>query len=987
MCGIILLIIVAGNAYAQLSPEDELKELQPAKGFDISLFASEPMITNPSAIDVDTHGRVWVAEIQWYRAAAKMPPADKIKVLEDTDGDGRADRVTVFAEGLTCPMSICVAGDKVFVATSPDLWVYEDKDGDLKADGPPQKVLTGFRGRNDDHGAHSLVLGPDHKWWMSHGDSGFKVAGTDGSKIEYRWGAVMRGELDGSHLELVAVNFRNPYEVCVSSFGESFLSDNDNDGNFSVRICWLLEGGNYGWYGRPPGKVARGTPFGEHWHFRGHIPGHVPATLVTGFGSPCGICFYEGNAFGPQYKNAPWHTDCGPREVRVYRHENAGAGMSAASEIVVSGGEDKYFRPDDICAAPDGSLFISDWYDGGVGGHAYNNPLQGRIFLLRPTGKKLERIGQPGPYSTVDSAIEGLKNPNLATQFLARERLLAAGSDSVAPLAALMAADNPNYGARALWVLDRIGGDARQKVFEQLKSPSGHMRALAVRILRRHGEETRDAVLSMANDPDSEVRREVLLALRTLRGEQADAALLKLASAYDGSDRYLLEAVNIAAADRGKQLAAALAAAGRVSFDNMDLIQALDADATARFAIQQYRAGTVDEENLSRLLIRLSTMRSLAAAEAVLQAACDQKATMASRKNALAVIARHLADEWKDLADKPALDSGIVELLAEPALRSAAIDLVVRHDLRRFAPALLSIAGRKDIPVGERGKALQGATRFGAAGATAACEAILGERQEALRIAALKALIDVQAWGPVKKVLQSPDASPKLKTVAAEHAVDSVAGAVMMLQLLDGGELSDDLRSAVLLRAAKHADTSVRALFERFVPAADRPQKLGAAVTADEILALTGDDNQGRKIFFRSSAARCNSCHRVHGFGKTIGPDLSQIGKKYELRTLLETILDPSKAIAPEYIVNLVETTGGEIHGGFIVEQDDKEVVLKTVEGKSIRLPRADVAAIYPQKQSMMPELVLQDITAQDAADLLAFLATLTDAPQPDAEE
>ncbi len=216
---------------------------------------------------------------------------------------------------------------------------------------------------------------------------------------------MLRGELDGSQLETVAVNFRNPYEVCVSSFGEAFLSDNDNDGNESVRICWILEGGNYGWFGGPPfskqeldARLPRDTPFREHWHFRGFMPGFVPATLVTGFGSPTGICFYEGDAFGPKYKNAPLHTDAGPRECRVYRHELNGFGMQATSEVFLSNEGDNYFRPDDICAAPDGRLYVSDWYDGGVGGHGYNNPDQGRIFLLVPKGKKLARADKPGPY-------------------------------------------------------------------------------------------------------------------------------------------------------------------------------------------------------------------------------------------------------------------------------------------------------------------------------------------------------------------------------------------------------------------------------------------------------------------------------------------------------------------------------------------------------------------------------------------------------------
>src|SRR5436190_20258159 len=114
-----LVALLVAPAWAQKSPEEELKSLKVPADFEISVFASEPMITNPAAIDVDTQGRVWVAEIEWYRSRAKNPPADKIKVLEDTDGDGRADKVTVFAEGLFAPMSICVAGPRVYVATSP----------------------------------------------------------------------------------------------------------------------------------------------------------------------------------------------------------------------------------------------------------------------------------------------------------------------------------------------------------------------------------------------------------------------------------------------------------------------------------------------------------------------------------------------------------------------------------------------------------------------------------------------------------------------------------------------------------------------------------------------------------------------------------------------------------------------------------------------------------------------------------------------------
>jgi putative heme-binding domain-containing protein len=681
------------------------------------------------------------------------------------------------------------------------------------------------------------------------------------------------------------------------------------------------------------------------------------------------------------------HTDAGPREVRLYRHEKAGAGMRATNEIILSSSDDKYFRPDDICAAPDGSLYVSDWYDGGVGGHAYNNPDQGRIFVVRPAGKKLARIGKPGPYATIEDAIEGLKSPNLATQFLARERLLAEGQQSTAALVALESAEDPNYRARAQWVLDRVGGEARGRVIDELKSPSGRARALAARILRRHGEEHRAAILSLVDDPEIEVRREVLLALRGWRGPDIDAALLKLATSYDGTDRYLLEAINIAATDRQKQLAAELAKAGRISFDNVDLIQALDPDAAARFVTRELARQELGEAGRARLLARLGTIPSLEAAGVVLTAALDRKAAATSRQEALAALARNLAGDWKELADKPELASGVAQLLTETDLRTAAIDLVEKQNLRRFGGMLLVVAHSADLPVDARSRALAAAAKLSAEGASAACEAMLADSDEELRTTAARALVDLQAWGPVKKLLASADVPPALKTIVVERASDSVAGSLVLLRLIEEGVLADDMRASVIARSTKHVDAGIRVLYERFVPEADRPKRLGSAVQPEQILAMTGDDNRGRSIFFKSSAARCKACHRVNGFGNTIGPDLSQIGKKYERRALLETILEPSKAIAPEYIVHLVETTSGEVHAGFLVEQSDGEIVLKNVEGKSIRVPKAEVVATHPQKQSMMPELVLQDITAQDAADLLAYLTSLTNsAPAPAGE-
>jgi putative heme-binding domain-containing protein len=195
--------------------------------------------------------------------------------------------------------------------------------------------------------------------------------------------------------------------------------------------------------------------------------------------------------------------------------------------------------------------------------------------------------------------------------------------------------------------------------------------------------------------------------------------------------------------------------------------------------------------------------------------------------------------------------------------------------------------------------------------------------------------------------------------------------------LIDQGQLSEALQQAVVARAIEHPDANVRVLFEKFVPQEQRPKKLGGAIAADQILALAGDANRGREIFFKSSAAQCQQCHAVNGFGSSLGPELTNIGKKYERAALLETILDPSKAIAPEYKPYLLETTSGQVYAGFLVEQNDQRVVLKDVKNETIRVPADEVEVLVPQAKSLMPELVLSQVTAQDAADLLAFLTSL----------
>lgn len=974
--------VIATAVVCQHPPAEALRRLAADPTIEATLFASEPMIANPSAIDVDTRGRVWVAEIQWYRAAAKQPPADAIKVLEDTNGDGVADKVTTFAEGLFCPMSVCVAGTTVYVATSPDLWVYEDKDGDLKADGPPRKLLTGFNGVNHDHGAHSLVLGPDHKWWMAHGDGGFDVQGTDGSRIAYRWGAMLRGELDGSKLEIVASNFRNPYELCVSSFGDVYCSDNDNDGNQSVRICWIMPGGDYGWFGGPPARVPPGTPFGRHWHFRGHLPGFVPATLVTGFGSPCGICYYEGDAFGPHLRDACWHADAGPREVRLYCHSPEGYGMRGSAKVLLSSQADPYFRPDDVCAAPDGSIYVSDWYDGGVGGHAYNDKHRGRIYRLTPKGQKLDRREKPGPYATIDDAIQGLASPNLATQFLARQRLLAEKGASTPALTKVSKSASDVVRARALWILGRSGGEGMPAIIAALLDSNPRFRELAVRILARHGRRYENEILAVARDPSPVVRREALLALAAIDSPRALNALAQFAQEYDGRDRYLLEAINIAARERKPALYEKVDQAGGWSNERLALMQLLAPEKATEHLIRELSKPDIEIAAGEKYIAAAAGLPSLVAGEALVKLATNRQIPLPLRQSALRAVGENLDGAWTSLANGSAA-SALRELLLDPDMRSTALSVIRRRRLKSLGADVLALAVSPAAPPTLRAEAITLSAELRPKDILTRLRDLTRDSVDEVRGAALFALVDLHDTRSLKDVLAADGPPSELAKRVVDRLLMTEGGAVTLARQVEQGAPSPKVREFILREASRRPDVNVLLAFERFLPASDRPKRLGEAVSADQILALKGDAARGERIFSQSSAAGCKSCHVVHGVGVAVGPELSQIGKKYERRALLETILDPSKAIAPEFVPQLVERTDGDLLVGLVAAMDDNSMTIKDSKGALHRLTKGEVANVTPQKKSLMPDLVLRDVTAQDAADLLAYLLTLTDALEP----
>jgi putative membrane-bound dehydrogenase-like protein len=625
-----------------MSPEETLETFKVAPGLKATVWASEPGIVKPTNMDIDSKGRIWITEAANYRGSKTRPEGDRIMILEDTKHTGVCDSYKVFAQdpALFAPLGICVLGNKVIVAQSPNVLIYTiDETGD-KPVGPPQTIFTGFGGTNHDHGVHAGIFGPDGRFYFNTGNAGYggyvkygdyvsqhdgkpvaDVKGTElgtGAKMYtghprekgegYRDGMAFSMNLDGSDFDVLGYNFRNNYELTVDSFGTVWQSDNDDDGNQGVRINYVMEGGNFGYTGPTGSSWSRDmgqykdafpgqTKQEAHWHQR--WPGVVPNLLNTGQGSPTGITVYEGTLLPEIYRGALLHCDPGPNVVRAYitkpgserptgimkpvtveeaeafklkSDAKAGAGYEAVAVEIIKGG-DRWFRPDDVCVAPDGAVYISDWYDPGVGGHQTNDTgtdhpgrkgdwhlLHGRVYRLAPenyTYKAPPKVD----LTTVGGQIEALNSPNLATRYLGYTKLFE-GINTEPVVTALKAefeagANKPaRIRARALWLLSK-SKDGKKFIEEGLKDRITDIRIAAFRAARRANIDVTQYADEILADKEPGLWRELAIALQYDQSEKALPLIVKLADKYNGEDRWYLEAFGIATTGREKAVMAA----------------------------------------------------------------------------------------------------------------------------------------------------------------------------------------------------------------------------------------------------------------------------------------------------------------------------------------------------------------------------------------------------------------------------------------------
>jgi putative heme-binding domain-containing protein len=191
------------------------------------------------------------------------------------------------------------------------------------------------------------------------------------------------------------------------------------------------------------------------------------------------------------------------------------------------------------------------------------------------------------------------------------------------------------------------------------------------------------------------------------------------------------------------------------------------------------------------------------------------------------------------------------------------------------------------------------------------------------------------------------------------------------------GEVSAEHRPQIIKAGATHPNPIIRDLFEQFIPQSERVERLGNSVNAADILAMPGSVDRGRDLFLNSKLLQCKNCHQIGDEGKPLGPNLTKIARDRTKQQLLESILEPSKTIEPKYVTHIIETKSGLLHTGLLKERTEEKVVLLTAENKPVEIATGEIEQIVHQQKSLMPDLLFRDMTAEELADLLAFLESL----------
>ncbi|HEY1381687.1 MAG TPA: PVC-type heme-binding CxxCH protein, partial [Gemmataceae bacterium] len=954
-----------------LDPAESMKHIVHPTDFELRLFASEEQLGGgkPICMNWDERGRLWVAVTLDY-PNNKQPEGqghDRILILEDTDGDGRADKTSVFADGLLIPTGLEPGDGGVYVAQSTELLHLKDFDGDGRAD-VRRTVLSGFGTEDTHHNLHTLRWGPDGRLYMNQSVYTRTDTETPRGVVRLKGGGVFRFDPLAGQLDILFRGWWNPWGHQFDEFGQSFLTDGaGNDG-----ISYGLPGASYAAAPRArrmftsisPGNYPKFSSL-EIIHSR-HFPADWQGDYIT--------CDFRAN------------------KVVRFKVEENGAGYVARQLPDVLRSTDVTFRPIDVKLGPDGALYVADWSNPIInhGEVDFRDPRRdrwhGRIWRItakgRPLNPRRNLADAPTP-----ALLDALLSPDGYDRAQAR-RVLAERGPAIRAAVADWLRRQPRDAARlqALWLDEAIHTVDPSLLHLVLAAGDGRIRAAAVRVLGEWVNSVPAAKQWLAEriaDDHPRVRLEAVRALaRIPSAESADRALRVLDKPMD---RFLDYALWLTVNELADPLLAAI---------ESGTLPAGDEDRKLAFvlnAVESAKAGYV----LGKLLDRHPLTRDghgpwieligRAGTPAELRRLYEQATTNGFDDSAMARALAALADAARLRRIHPNGEvTALTKLLDHPAdaVRAAAIRLAGGWGLAEATPRILQLATARSAPPSLRLAALEALRDLRGpetvAGlrklATDVDESFPVRRQAAL---SLLAVAPAKAIDPLRELFATITAEPEAgglwRAVLGTGNVSPRLAAALRDQPLPPAAAAAGLRVAKEA-AGRHQDL-ILVLTRQSGDTAPRVYTGGDVERMAALAKLAGDPARGETIY-RRPELRCVSCHAIGGAGGKVGPDLTSAGAASPMDYLVESVYLPDKAIKEGFHSVQIETLDGRVTTGILVRETGREVILRDADGKEVAIPRTSIHE-RTASRSLMPAGLVDHLFESEQRDLFRFLSEL----------
>ena len=961
-----------------LPVEAALESFEIEPGYRIELVASEPLIRSPVAIAFDERGRLFVVENRGYPGALEgqpqPPPEGSIALLEDVDADGRFDRRTDFAGGLSHPNGIMPWNGGVFVTAAPDLIFLRDTNGDGVAD-ERRVALTGFATTRTPQIRFSHpTLGMDNWAYLTSGLNGGRVTSPQHPArpgVEF---TTSDSRFNPATLDFELTGGRSQYGLTFDDYGRRFTCSNRHPVWHIVLEPRYLKRNPHLAFSETVHEVSSSGPRARVWPISrdittaSFIPGLMGTPHAGTFTAASGVHVHRGDALPAEHRGSVFI--CESAQNLVQRQVLSPDGVTFSSRPARTGQEflasrDSWFRPVFAANGPDGALYVVDMYRRNID-HPQYLPEASRPLLDFESGKDRGRIyrivsrawqrsvGPVGLHRLNTSGLaQALAHPNAWWRETAQRLIVERGNRGAVPHLRRLAAESPRETARlhALWTLEGLGALETSDIRRALGDPHPAVRENAVRLAEpraRASREIIEALLARAGDPDVRVRFQTALALGDGDDGRAIDALAAIAR-RDGGDSWVRAAI--------------LSSTGRRPYEFLRAFGAgLPASAKVRAAVMQdlgriFGAGESPERCLE-LIMEIS----------------EPGGDVGWQPAALSGLAEGLE------AREPRQDGSALMVLLSgdtPQARSA------RERVGTIVDRSKALAGDQRAPSDLRRPAiaLLGHTDYSSAGGTLE-ELLAPHHESAIQIAAIRALSRFRDRAAAAAIVH-PDRwrayTPEVRDAVQSALLNSEPHTSVLLDALEKGwiapaELTPQRRTRLTSHRNAEVQKRARAVFARLEPG-HRMQ--GYERLRASVLGLVGDPGKGQGVF----STHCATCHTFAGAGGTLGPDLSGIRNQPRDAILLHALM-PDFEITPGYEGYMVETRDGRTLVGRLVSEAPHSITLRDASSQEHVILRSQVVSMAVSRTSLMPAGIEGALSPQDLANVIEYLKS---APPPPA--